>query len=147
MTQIPEFWSPKSPPHLMDRWNLEWGGGLLAGQAPSQPLRWGRRPIPETSGWFSSTSILDHHWFSPYNLFHRAWVVLGIGCLVRVKTNNNNINCDIMNTPQRWPIIIYLLIRSEARVRATFRNPLKEELTHCYFLFEASGVVRSISMN
>jgi len=32
--------------------------------------------------------------------------------------------------------------RRQATVRVTFRNPLKEELTQCYFLFEASGVVR-----
>jgi len=32
--------------------------------------------------------------------------------------------------------------RRQANVRVTFRNPLNEELTQCYFLLEASGVVR-----
>jgi len=32
--------------------------------------------------------------------------------------------------------------RRQVKVQVTFRNPLDEELTQCYFLFEASGVVR-----
>ena len=132
---------------------MEWGGGFLAWQASSQRFPWGGACIQETSGWF----YLRHNAISPKRSSSLTFVFPMRDSLANFDWRL----AKIMGwTNLVWLFHVYSLIRShhrdighiivilalwlQASVRVTFRNPLKEELTQCYFLFEASGVVRYI---